>query len=68
MKTVSGKKFAKILEKNGWELARVKGSHHIYFKKGKFVRISVPVHGNKPLKIGLQNHFMKIADLKEEDL
>ncbi len=68
MKTVSGKEFAKILEKNGWALARVKGSHHIYFTKGKYVRISVPVNGKKPLKIGLQNHFMKIADLKEEDL
>lgn len=30
MKTVSGKTLCKIVEKFGWELARVKGSHHIY--------------------------------------
>ncbi|MDJ1169962.1 type II toxin-antitoxin system HicA family toxin [Roseofilum sp. BLCC_M154] len=30
MKLVSGKNFCKILEKNGWILKRVKGSHHIY--------------------------------------
>jgi len=33
MKSISGKDFAKILEKNGWTLMRVKGSHHIYVKK-----------------------------------
>jgi predicted RNA binding protein YcfA (HicA-like mRNA interferase family) len=30
--------------------------------------ISVPVHGNKPLKIGLQKHLMKIADINESEL
>ena len=31
-------------------------------------RISVPVHGNKPLKIGLQKHLMKIAGIDEIEL
>ncbi|MFM8308431.1 MAG: type II toxin-antitoxin system HicA family toxin [Microcystis aeruginosa] len=26
----NGKKFAKILERHGWELLRIQGSHHIY--------------------------------------
>ncbi|MCS1411606.1 MAG: hypothetical protein M2R45_04807 [Verrucomicrobia subdivision 3 bacterium] len=30
-------------------------------KSGVDVRISVPVHGNKLLKIGLQRHLMKVA-------
>lgn len=30
MKSVSGKEFCKILERNGWKLARINGSHHIY--------------------------------------
>ncbi|MGH9754190.1 MAG: type II toxin-antitoxin system HicA family toxin [Blastocatellia bacterium] len=30
MKAVSGKEFAKILERHGWSLLRVQGSHHIY--------------------------------------
>ncbi|RKY40827.1 MAG: hypothetical protein DRP81_08950 [Candidatus Omnitrophota bacterium] len=33
MKTISGKDFAKLLEKKGWEVRRVRGSHHIYVKE-----------------------------------
>jgi len=29
MKAVSGKEFAKTLERRGWSLLRVQGSHHI---------------------------------------
>ena len=68
MKSVSGKSFAKMLEKNGWILLRVQGSHYIYGKTGNEVRISVPVHGNQPLKIGLLKHLMKQAGLTEKDL
>ena len=28
MRSISGKEFAKILEKNGWQLLRINGSHH----------------------------------------
>ena len=68
MKTVSGKYFAKLLERRGWELKRINGSHHIYAKTGSPLRISLPVHGNAPLKLGLQKHLMKIAEIGEEDL
>ena len=34
MKEVSGKELARILEKDGWKLARIRGSHHIYIKEG----------------------------------
>jgi predicted RNA binding protein YcfA (HicA-like mRNA interferase family) len=57
LKAISGPDFTKILEKNGWELKRVKGSHHVYMKAGNPARISVPVHGNKPLKVGLLKHL-----------
>ena len=68
MKSVSGKDFIKLLEKKGWELRRVKGSHHIYAQAGNLFRISVPVHGNAPLKLGLQKHLMKIAEIDESEL
>jgi len=68
MKAVSGKEFAKILERNGWSLLRVQGSHHIYGKAGSDVRLSVPIHGNRPLKTGLLRHLMKLADITEADL
>ena len=68
MKAISGKDFAKLLEKKGWELRRTKGSHHIYVKTGMSVRISVPIHGSTPLKIGLAKHFMKVAGIDEDEL
>jgi len=49
-------------------LMRVQGSHHVYGKAGSVVRISVPIHGNKPLKIGLAKHLLKMAGLTEADL
>ncbi len=68
MKTVSGKQLAKALERHGWSLLRIHGSHHIYGKPGSVVRLSVPIHGNRPLKIGLLRHLLKKADLTESDL
>jgi predicted RNA binding protein YcfA (HicA-like mRNA interferase family) len=68
VKPISGKEFARLLEARGWRLARVQGSHHIYQKAGHTERISLPIHGNRPLKLGLQRHLMKIAGIGEEDL
>jgi len=67
MKVTSGKELARILEKNGWKLARIRGSHHVYIKEGRIERISIPIHGNRPLKIGLLRHFLKVARIKETD-
>lgn len=68
MKSVSGKEFARVLERNGWTRLRVKGSHHIYGKPGNPARLSVPIHGNTPLKTGLLRHLLKLAELTEDDL
>jgi len=68
MKSISGKDFAKVLEKHGWSLLRIKGSHHIYGQAGSEVRISVPIHANQAIKTGLLRHFMKVACLTESDL
>jgi predicted RNA binding protein YcfA (HicA-like mRNA interferase family) len=68
MKPLSGKGFAKLIEKHGWTLSRVNGSHHIFSKPNSVVRLSIPIHGNGPLKIGLFKHLMKMAGLDEENL
>ncbi|HEX7240097.1 MAG TPA: type II toxin-antitoxin system HicA family toxin [Longimicrobiaceae bacterium] len=67
MKPLSGRELARLLEARGWELARIQGSHHIYRKPGRIERISVPIHGNRALKIGLQRHLMKIAGISEDE-
>jgi predicted RNA binding protein YcfA (HicA-like mRNA interferase family) len=68
MKSVSGKEFIKALERHGWSLLRVQGSHHIYGRTGSEIRLSVPIHGNQALKTGLLRHLMKTAGLTERDL
>jgi predicted RNA binding protein YcfA (HicA-like mRNA interferase family) len=67
MRSISGKDFAKILERHGWILLRVQGSHHIYGKSDTDIRISLPIHKNQALKLGLLRHFMKVAALTEKD-
>ena len=68
MKSVSGKALAAALERHGWKLLRVHGSHHIYGKEGSIVRLSVPIHGNQPLKTGLMKHLLKLASISENEI
>ena len=68
MKQVSGKEFARLVERFGWSLLRINGSHHIYGKTGSVVRLSIPVHGNKALKTGLLRHLLKLAEISESEL
>ena len=46
----------------------MQGSHHIYGKAGSDIRLSVPIHGNQALKVGLLRHLTKMAGLSETDL
>ncbi|MEM8504277.1 MAG: type II toxin-antitoxin system HicA family toxin [Cyanobacteria bacterium P01_D01_bin.1] len=68
MKSVSGKQLCKIVERRGWILSRVTGSHHIYERAGEDKILSIPVHRNQSLKSGTQRALMKIAQLSEDDL
>jgi predicted RNA binding protein YcfA (HicA-like mRNA interferase family) len=68
VKALSGKDFCNVLERHGWELKRISGSYHHYGKPGRREVISVPVHGNVTLKVGMQAYFMKVAGLTERDL
>ncbi len=68
MKAVSGKRMARLVEDNGWRLARINGSHHVYVKEGRTERLVIPIHGNQDLKTGLQRSLMKIAGIGEGEL
>lgn len=68
MRQISGKDLAKAVQGRGWALLRITGSHHIYGKEGSVVRLSIPVHANKPLKAGLLRHLLKQAGMGEGDV
>ncbi len=65
MKSVSGKTLCKIIERKGWELKKVIGSHHIYIKQGVDAILSIPVHGNRDLPIGT---FRRASLIKREPI
>lgn len=59
---MSGKVLLKLLEKAGWTIDRISGSHHIMKRDGQ--TIVVPVHGNADLKPGILNSILKKAGLQ----
>jgi predicted RNA binding protein YcfA (HicA-like mRNA interferase family) len=63
MKPITGKDLCRVLRENGWQLKRVKGSHHIFGKAGQWKIIAVPVHGNETVKPGLATRIAKDADI-----
>lgn len=65
MKTYTGKELVSLLKKHGWNIARIEGSHHILIKPGREEVISVPVHGNSDLKIGLVHNILKTAGIEK---
>ena len=68
MKPVTLRKLIKAIERHGWRLLLISGSHHIYGREGRIVRLSIPVHGERPLKTGLARQLMKLAGIEESEL
>jgi predicted RNA binding protein YcfA (HicA-like mRNA interferase family) len=65
---VSGKAVVRALRKAGFELSRVNGSHHAMIHRGPpFRLVSVPVHGNKPLKVGTFSAILDQAGLTAQE-
>lgn len=68
MKSISGKKLKRILERKAWIHNRTTGSNWIYKNPVFKVAVSIPIHGNKDLPIGTLKNIMKDANLTEKDL
>ena len=68
MRSISGKQLCKIVERKGWKLNRITGSHHIYENSENNQILSILVHRNRDLKIGMLRALMKVAELSEHDL
>lgn len=61
---LTGKELAKIAKQNGWREIRVTGSHHHFVKDGFSTIVTIPIHGNKDLKKGLEQKILKDLGLK----
>ena len=60
---LTGKELAKLAINNGWEEVRVRGSHHHFKKDGVPYIGTIPIHGNKVLKIGLEKKLLRDLNL-----
>ena len=55
----------RLLEQDGWRLARTRGSHHQYKHPDKPGLVTVPGSGNDDLAPGTLNSVLEQAGLKE---
>ncbi|HEX4303804.1 MAG TPA: type II toxin-antitoxin system HicA family toxin [Rhizomicrobium sp.] len=61
---VSGKRVVQALQKAGFALVRVSGSHHLLAMPGNPARaVVVPVHGNHDLKSGTLRSIVRQSGL-----
>ncbi len=60
---VKSKDLIKIIEKDGWYLVNIKGSHHQFKHPTKKGRVTIP-HPKKDLKQGTVKSILKQAGLE----
>ncbi|MEM7693863.1 MAG: type II toxin-antitoxin system HicA family toxin [Pseudomonadota bacterium] len=58
----SSRELIKLLEADGWILARVRGSHHLFVHPEKPGAIPIP-HPKKEMKKGTERAILKAAGL-----
>ena len=54
---VSGAEMVRFLQRQGFQLIRIRSSHH--FMERNEQRTSVPVHGNRELRIGTLRSILR---------
>ena len=55
----------RLIERDGWELLRIRGSHRQYKHPEKVGRVTVPGNVNDDLAIGTWRSILRQAGLKE---
>ena len=62
---VTGREIVEFLKREGFQQLRVRGSHH-FLARGD-VRTSVPVHGDRPLKIGTLRSILRDVQMSPSE-
>lgn len=65
--SVSGKQVIRVLERFGYEVVRVRGSHHIMSRDGR-PSLTVPVHSNRDIAKGTLRSILSDAGITVDDL
>lgn len=67
IKNLNGREVIQILKRDGWIEIGVRGSHHYFKHPVKSGKISVPVHGKKPLKPKTVHSIFTYAGIRGEE-
>jgi len=59
---VTGRQVIRALEREGWRVKRIKGSHHFMTHSDLRDAVPVPVHGSKTLGAGLLLNILKTGE------
>jgi len=65
--SLTPEKIIKVLEKKGFVLDRIKGSHHIYYHSETKRRVVIPLH-KRDLPKGTLLDILKHADISKDEL
>ncbi|OGU84835.1 MAG: hypothetical protein A2W11_13155 [Ignavibacteria bacterium RBG_16_35_7] len=66
LKVLSGKEVCKILEQNGFQQIRQRGSHIIMQKKTGDTTITIPVPNHNEIKVGTLQSIIRQSKLSRE--
>ncbi|TLU99156.1 type II toxin-antitoxin system HicA family toxin [Dyadobacter luticola] len=61
---MNAKQLIRLLEENGWEEVRSRGSHKIFKHPGRAETIPVAFHGSKDIPVRTLNKILKMSGLK----
>jgi predicted RNA binding protein YcfA (HicA-like mRNA interferase family) len=68
---IEGRVLVRAMERDGFDVVRVKGSHFILqktFADGEVVTIPVPVHAGRVVKVGTLSGILRKARISRERL
>ena len=63
----SGDRHVLAFKAAGWQVNHIEGNHHILIKNDSGIHLSMPVHKNKTLGLGLLKKLITKAGLTNEE-
>ena len=63
----SGDRHVSAFKAAGWQVNHIEGSHYILIKNDSEIHLSIPVHKNKILGVGLLKKLINKAGLTNEE-
>jgi predicted RNA binding protein YcfA (HicA-like mRNA interferase family) len=64
---VDGKRAVRVLERAGFHVDRIEGSHHIMVKESHPVSVLIPVHGSRALPKGTLRSIIRMAGMSRDE-